>query len=225
MITFDAFVDMICISLNNYLDLTRSRIRLLIPTAILHIMHKHQWECTTKTTTLTTSITEEYVNLPDDFDKERSLRRPNFKKPIEYITPEKWNEKKSESSTPYGAEAVKYTIMSGDGLRQKRIYFLDPPTSAMIINMIYNIKVAEYTIPDLPDEFIPLLASLIIYRMTPPMIENAGIKQSNPSFVTARDDYRSNLRELISWQEGQRGREIAMELDDVAKNAYQYFHK
>jgi hypothetical protein len=225
MITFDELVESVCISLNDYLAKTRERVKNLIPMAVIHIISKHQWECTIRPIDLTCSASVDYVDLPDSFSKERALRRADYTKPIDYITPDKYNEMKALSSTPYGVEAVKYTIMGGDSLTQKRIHFLDPPISALTIIMLYNVKVDPNGIQDLPEEFIPTIKSYIIYQMTPPMLEVGGVKQYNPAFITARADYRKNLAELISYDQGQRGREYYSELDEVGQNANQYYHK
>lgn len=223
--TEDQLVESVCISLNDFLQKTRLRIKNLISLAVIHIMSKHQWECTIRSIEITASASVDWINLPGNFDKEMGLRRADYTKDIEYITPQKYNELKAASSTPYGVEAIEYTIMGGESLRQKRIHFLDPPTSALTINMLYNVKVDPNAVQDLPDAFLPVVKSYIIYQMTPPMLEIGGIKQYNPSFQVARDDYRRNLSELISHDEGQRGRLITMELDGVAKSAYQYYHK
>jgi len=223
--TTDQLVESVCISLNDFLAKTRERVKSLISLAVIHIMSKNQWECTIRPIEITTSASVDWVNLPGSFDKEMGLRRADYTKDIEYITPQKYNEMKAASSTPYGVEAVKYTIMGGESLRQKRIHFLDPPTSALTINMLYNIKVDPDAVQDLPDEFISVVKSYVIYQMIPPMVEVGGIKQYNPAFQSARIDYRRNLSELISHDEGQRGRLITMELDDVTKNAIQYYHK
>lgn len=223
--TTDQLVESVCISLNDFLAKTRERVKSLISLAVIHIMSKNQWECTIRPIELTCSADVDWINLPQSFDKEIGLRRADYTKDIEYITPQKYNEMKAASSTPYGVEAVKYTIMGGESLRQKRIHFLDPPTSALTINMLYNVKVDPNAVQDLPDEFISVVKSYVIYQMIPPMVEVGGIKQYNPAFQSARIDYRRNLSELISYDEGQRGRLITMELDNVAKNAIQYYHK
>ena len=223
--TTDQLVESVCISLNDFLAKTRERVKGLISLAVIHIMSKHQWECTIRPIELTTSASVDWVNLPGSFDKEIGLRRVDYTKDIEYITPRKYNEMKAGSSTPCGAEAVKYTIMGGESLRQKRIHFLDPSTSALTINMLYNVKVDPSAVQDLPDEFVSVVKSYVIYQMIPPMLEVGGIKQYNPAFQSARIDYRRNLSELISYDEGQRGRQLIRELDDVAKRATQYMHK
>lgn len=224
--TTDQLVESVCISLNDFLAKTRERVKGLISLAVIHVMSKHQWECTIRPIEIITSSSVDWVNVPGSFDKEIGLWRANYTKDIEYITPQKYNEMKATSSTPCGAEAVKYTVMGGESLRQKRIHFLDPPTSALTINMLYNVRVDPSAVQDLPDEFIPVVKSYIIYQMTPPMIEvGGGIKQYNPAFQSARIDYRRNLSELISHDEGQRGRHIPQVLDDVAMRASQYYHK
>ncbi len=224
MITQKELIESVCISLNDFTRQTKERVKFLIPVAVTHIMSKHQWECTIRYGEFSTGI-EEYVDLPDDFDKEIALYRSDYQKPLSYITPQKYVEMKAYSSTPYGTEAIKYTIMGGESLKRKRIYFLDPPSSDLTIKMFYNVKVDPTTISNLPDEFIPVIQAYLVFKMTPSQFEIAGQKQYNTAFGVARDDYMQALADLISHEKGQRGRDIRMELDDVAKNAYQYMHK
>lgn len=225
MIGFDDLVESVCISLNDFREVTRQRVKLLVPLSTVHIMSKSQWECTIDLTTITTSISVAYVDMADDFERAIGLRRANLEKPIEYITPVEYNEKIAQSSTPYGIECYKYTVTKGNTNRTKRIRFLDPPTSAMTIYVVYNSIIDSVAVGDLPDHFIPVIKAHLIYQMTPPVLEINGIKTGNSAFGPARDDYRSALLELIQHEQGNRGRLIMMELDDVAKNAYQRFHK
>jgi len=222
--TEDQLVESVCISLNDFLQKTRQRVKNLISLVVIHIMSKNQWECTIRPIELTCSADVDWINLPQSFDKEIGLRRSDYTKDIEYITPQEYNERIAEGSTPYGIEAVKYTVMGGESLRQRRIHFLDPPASALTINMLYNILVDPSAVQDLPDEFLPVVKSRIIYEIIPPMLQIDNRDVWNPARKVAYRDYRSNLSELISHDEGQRGRVITMELDDVAKRAYQYYH-
>jgi len=221
----DQMVESICISLNDFLQKTKERVKNLIPESVIFVVNMHQWECTLRTIDLITSASHDWVDLPGDFGKEYALRRSNYTKPIEYITPDEYNRKLASGSTPCGAEAIEYTIMGGESLKQKRIHFLDPPTSALTIRMTYNVKVSPLAVQDLPDEFLPVVKAHVIYQITPPMIQVNGIKQSNPSFLAARSDYRANLSRLISYDEGRRGRNIPQVLDDIARRTSQYMHR
>lgn len=223
--TLDELVESVCVSINDFLQTTRTRIKNLIPSSVTHIISKHQWEFTIRYKELTTSTSEEWVVLPDNFDKEIALWRPGYTEPLDYISPREYARMKALSSTPYGARAVRYTIMGGESLKQKRIHFLDPPSKAMIIKMLYSMKVDPVAVQALPDEFVPVVKSHIIYQMTPPLLRIGGILQPNPSFVVARDDYRSNLSELISREQGQRGRLTKMILSETDRRAYQFYHK
>ena len=226
MITFNDLIESVCISLNDFKEVTRQRVKLLVPLTVAHIMSKHQWECTITLTTITTSPSVAYVDMTaGDFEREIGLWRADLKKPLEYITPQEYAERRSQSTTPYSSEACKYTVMKGATNRTKRFYFLDPPSSAMTIYVLYNSIIDPNAVQDLPDEFIPVMKAHLIYQMTPPVLEVGGQKTGNPSFGSARDDYRSALSELIQHEQGNRGRLTMMELDDVAKNAYQYYHK
>lgn len=223
--TLNEMVESACISLNDFLQKTKERVRILIPQSVIFVVNTHQWECTLRPIELTASASHDWIDLPDDFGKEYALRRSGYTKPIEYITPDQYNEKLAASSTPCGMEAIKYTIMGGESLRQKRIHFLDPPTSALPITLAYNVKVDPLAVQDLPDEFLPVVKAHVIYQATPPMIYVSGIRQFNPSFLTARSDYRANLSRLVSYDEGQRGRNIPQVLDDVALRASQHMHR
>ena len=223
--TLNEMVESVCISLDDFLQKTRERVKILIPQSVVFVVNTHQWECTIRPISLTASTSHDWIDLPDSFGKEYALRRSGYTKPIEYITPDQYNERLAGSSTPYGAEAIKYTIMGGESLRQKRIHFLDPPTSALVINMLYNVKIDPLAVQDLPDEFLPVVKTHVIYQATPPMIYVNGIRQFNPSFITARNDYRTNLSRLVSYNEGQRGRNIPQVLDDVARRASQHMHR
>ena len=223
--TLNEMVESVCISLNDFLQKTKERVKVLIPQSVIFVVNTHQWECTLRSIELVTSASHDWIDLPDDFGKEYALRRSDYTKPIDYITPDQYNKKLAMSSTPCGAEAVRYTIMGGESLRQKRIHFLDPPTSALTIDMLYNVKIDPLAIQDLPDEFLPVVKAHVIYQATPPMFYVNGIRQFNPSFVTARNDYRVNLSRLVSYDEGQRGRNVPQVLDEVALRASRYMHR
>lgn len=224
--TLEELVESICTSINDYKVTTKERVRRLIPVSVNHILAKNQWEFAIKVKeNLTTVANQAWVNCPDDFDKEIALWRTDYEKRIEYITPQQYADKLAVDATPYGEECVRYTVMGGERLKQRRIYFLDNPTSAITIKLIYSKTIDPLAIQALPDEFLEVIKSHIVYRMTPPWVVVNGIRQSNPSFIVTRDDYRSNLSELISRQQGQRGRLKIMRLHPSLRNANQYLHK
>lgn len=223
--TLNEMAESVCISLNDFLQKTKDRVKVLIPQSVIFVVNTHQWECTLRPVELPASASYDWIDLPDNFGKEYALRRSGYTKAIDYITPDEYNRKLALSSTPYGAEAIRYTIMGGESLRQKRIHFLDPPTSALVINMLYNVKIDPLAVQDLPDEFLPVVKAHVIYQVTPPMIYTNGIRQFNPSFVTARNDYRINLSRLVSYDEGRRGRNVPQVLDNTALRASQHMHR
>jgi hypothetical protein len=223
--TKDDLIEAVCTALNDFKETTKRRIRILVPIAIGHIMSKHQWECRTKYSGETvTSADYEYVNPPEDFDRGIALWREDWDEPIEYITPNEYAKAKAESSTPYSAECVKYTVMGGDILDEKRIYFLDPPTSAMTIKMLYSRKIDTANVASLPDQFIPVIIAYLIYRVTPPYFDRGGDKYTNPSFVVAERDYRNSLANLVSYEQGQKGRLYRAKLDDSLSEALEHYH-
>jgi len=222
--TQDDFVESVCVSIGDFRELTKQRINNLIPLSILHVMSKHQWECRTKYDTKNTDTTNEYIEPPTDFDREISLWREDIDEPLEYITPEEYGRAKAESLTPYGIECFKYTVMGGLLLRNKRIYFLDPPTSVLTIKMLYSIAIDSSNVASLPDHFIPVIKAHVIYQITPPYFERAGDKYFNPSFVTAEQDFRKALGDLVSYEEGQRGRLVRAVLDHSLTDALDHYH-
>jgi len=224
--TLDELVESVCTSINDYQVATKERIRRLVPISVNHILAKHQWEFAIKVKeNLTTVANQAWVNCPDDFDKEIALWRTDYEKRIQYITPQQYANELAADSTPYGEECVRYTVMGSDNLKQRRLYFLDNPTSAITIKLIYSKTIDPLAVQALPNEFLEVIKSHIVYRMTPPWVIVNGIRQSNPSFIVTRDDYRSNLSELIQRQQGQRGRLKRAQLDDVMLRAYQHLHK
>jgi len=223
--TIDELVQSACISIGKYDQLTRRRIKIKIPGSVTHIISKYQWEFLVRYKEFNLTANRNWSRLPSLFDKEIALWHDDLDKPMRYVTPYEYVEKRALDSNPYGQEAVIYTISGHENIEQRRIWVLDPPTSAKTIKMFYSIKFDSTAVHSLPDEFIPVIESHIIYRITPPTLIVKGIEHHNPSFVTARGDYRSNLTELVQREEGQRGRFLEAKLSEVDSEAYEDYHK
>ncbi|MFZ5559711.1 MAG: hypothetical protein ACOZAL_02880 [Patescibacteria group bacterium] len=223
--TKEQLIDSMVISTGLLKNEVTQRVNVLLPATISHILSKSQWDFMTKYVEFSTSTTDEFMELPEDFWKEIKLWHSNITIPCGYISPEEYAEKKAQSSTFYGAEATKFTIVADENNPKiKKIAFLDQPTSAITIKMYYTRDPAGLGIENIPDNFLGTIISHLLYKMTPPTVEIAGIKQSNPAFSTARNDYRTNLIELISSEQGRRGITERPSLSNVHKNWHSYLH-
>lgn len=228
--TEEQLVEQVCIALNDFLEDTKGRIRIIIPTAIKEVLTKHQWEFMTRITTLTTALNDDsnrdWVITPDKFGKEIALYRDNYTKPIDYITPTEYVEKLSTGSTPYGVEAMVYTVMGDENdLSKKRFYFLDKPTSDLTVNLLYTVKLSIVQVSTLADEFLATIKANVLKGLTAPKIKMAGVDQYNPAFGITSANYDKAMNDLVAYENGQRGRREKARLAEEEIEAYQYFHK
>lgn len=224
-LTLDQFTDSVCISIGDFATETKNRVRFLIPQSVQHIMGARMWECNTIRDTLTTSADDVWVDFPDKIVKPWAMYRSDYEGEIDYIPPEEYIRLLAADSTPYGEEAVVYTVMGSGLMTRKRFYFLDATTSALTIIGVFQQKIDPSAIQAVPDNFYETIKAHVIMRLTPAFVKDAsGQRLPNPSYQTPYRDFVRTWGLLVSAEGPQKGKSMGYQIDDVGKDAYQYYH-
>jgi len=121
---------------------------------------------------------------------------------------------------------VRYTIIGDQKtLTQKRILFLDAPTSSYTVQGFYSVTVDPLAVQAIPDEFLPAIKAYLIYEITPSYVVINGQKINNPAKTDTKQIFMLHFSKLVSKEQARPGRVKKMKLDGVGKGAYQYYHK
>lgn len=222
--TLDQFTDWVCISLGDFGPDTKNRVKFMVPQSVRRVMYADQWESMTRWDTI--SVTSgDYTDLPEDIFKIWRLYRSGYTKPLNYITPDQYIDRKSVGDDFYGKQVVAYTVIGSGNLGKKRIYWMDPATTGYTVYGIFSIKIDVSAIQVIPEHFYDAIKAHLITEITPKwFVRPGGERVPNPAFQPLWSAFMQAMAVLRTIETGHMDRDVHSELDDVGKNATQYYH-